>query len=518
MADYLALFGVDSRKPRRVLELLCSGWYSIDELIAGTAVPHRTVREIVELLGERLVWRADRCQLAERYRSDYLSLFEGRAGAGFEPAELLARLTEAIANVPAALAVLDHVPATPESVLRRAQWLDQRFDLSGARILCLGDHDLTSVALRMLRPDVHLTVVDVDDRLLGYLEGIFPRGQWPVGTGEPIRTLHADFRLGLPPSVLADVDLVFTDPPYTPDGIELFLRRGMESLRDPHAGRVVLAYGYSARTPTLGWQVQRAIVDLGLLIEELVPDFDRYRGAPAIGSASDLHVCRPAGKPAKRGRAKRAIYTHGAQSVEAATEAPTEVRARFRELVDAAEQLRGPDWDRARQATPLAVYDLTADPGAWLARTLLASNAERVAVLLRNDHPDLATGTAQRAIAELLDGKYTLRPHRSTPDARHAILYADRVAHTELAPQERVLREVLDRAHGKLGNTWPEALATVCGQHRKTAREAVQQAIAERHPPAVLDARLIDLSIPRIRQLRGIIATTASTAPGDRVL
>ncbi|MFD0477688.1 bis-aminopropyl spermidine synthase family protein [Nonomuraea thailandensis] len=100
----------------------------------------------------------------------------------------LDRLTTLIAKAPRARHVLDHVSATPETVLRRALLLGARFWLPGARLLCVGDHDLTSLAVKLVHPETDVTVVDVDERILAYLD------EQRLG----VRTRWADLRLGLP--------------------------------------------------------------------------------------------------------------------------------------------------------------------------------------------------------------------------------------------------------------------------------------------------------------------------------
>ena len=59
---------------------------------------------------------------------------------------------------------LDHVSATPLTAVKRARWLTASYHPDGAGALGLGDHDLAALALLLLRPDLHVTVVDVDER------------------------------------------------------------------------------------------------------------------------------------------------------------------------------------------------------------------------------------------------------------------------------------------------------------------------------------------------------------------
>ncbi|WP_433869975.1 bis-aminopropyl spermidine synthase family protein [Saccharopolyspora sp. CA-218241] len=479
--------GVHSRPLREVLALLAAGPLPFDELVRRSALPRRTVEDLLAALGPDLDRDADGCRLVPAVRAEYRSRLAPPAA---EPdAEVAALLRRFIATGPAPLAALDHVTATPETVLRRAEWLRDHYDLTGARLLFLGDHDLTSTAVALLAPEASITVVDVDERILRHLDALSAEHRLGV------RTLHADLRFGLPPAVRAGADLVFTDPPYTPEGIGLFAGRAAEAMAGP-GSRLLLAYGFSPRTPALGLKVQQELLRLGMVFEAVLPGFHRYEGAQAIGSAADLYVCQPTGKARKKGARGQAIYTHGPQAVESAG-GPAPLEALGALLGTPVTALRGPDWTAPVSAA--AVFDLRADPGPWLARMLLACSADRVAFLLPNQHPDLADERGQRALADLVAGKYALRLHRSAPDPAHAVVVAEAVTDDSAAGG------LLRRAHGKLGNVWREALIATGGG---TKREAADRVAALVPDPEDLALRLIDLPRHRIAEL----LTAARTA------
>lgn len=463
-----------ARPVRLVTTLLSEGWRDIDELVLGSALPRRSVEELLAEFGDDLEHRGDSVRLREGSAARAAELAGGQAEP---PADLLDRIRSHIEGVPAPLPALDHVQATPETVLRRAGWLDEEYDLRQARLLFLGDHDLTSLAVRALRPDARLTVVDVDDRILEYIDDL---------SDGSIRTVHTDLRFGLPLAVAGSADVVFSDPPYTQAGMALFAARGIECLERPKEGRLLLAYGYSERHPTLGRQVQRELLSLGLTFEAIIPDFNRYTGAQAVGSAADLYVCQPTaragGKRARKGNAEQAIYTRGPRSVEA-DQAPRRLHDTLTAI--AAEggrnvEQRDPDWTRPR-AVPEGVavaVDLSGDPGPWLPRLLLAVNADRVAALVPNNHPDLTDERAQAALVELLRPKYRLRLLRSTPDNSHAVVVAEAAPATAAEPG---VHAVWTRAHARLGNVWPRADADIA------------------------DLRLIDLPRHRIAEVRRLL-------------
>src|SRR4051794_36755960 len=217
--ELLAKAGVDSLRLRRALALLGAGrWWTLADLVRETATSRRAIESLLRVLpiehsGDRVRITADRCNRYNGAEEADISAFgdpTAGAAAGVHP-DVLARLETLIAKAPRGRQALDHVSATAETVLRRALLLGRRFWLPGARLLCVGDHDLTSLAVRMLHPEVEVAVADVDDRVLGYIDA------QDLG----VRTRWADLRLGLPASLRGWADLAITDPPYTPEGVGL---------------------------------------------------------------------------------------------------------------------------------------------------------------------------------------------------------------------------------------------------------------------------------------------------------
>jgi hypothetical protein len=541
----LAGAGIAARRLRTVVRLLTEGSHTLPSLVAASAVDRRSVEALLTALGGDLVRDGDTMRIAPASTDAYRDLVDYPQLLATEPADpfarqlaaqadLLARVRRWIATAPGARQALDHVSATPETVVRRALWLDATFDLAGARLLCVGDHDLTSLAVAALNPRAAVTVVDVDDAILEHID---------TASGGRVRCLWADFRFGLAPGASGWGDLVLTDPPYTPDGVRLFLTRGLEGLRDREHARLVMAYGYGENHPALGLAVQQAVTGLQLTYQAVLPAFNRYDGAQAVGSASDLYVLRPTARAFRAldrgadrrgaGRAPVNIYTHGAQALEGDggtldDGVVTAVRAAAAGPAGLPVGFVGPGWP-GRDVSPLAALfggeppaeltrcdgalalDLSGDPGGWLARALLAAGARRLALLVPNGHQDLASEAAQRALASLVAPRYRLRLRRSTPGPKLAIVEAERVDADGLAAGPRAVRDVLDRAHGKLGNTWREALvrASAAAGAPLTKNEARARAQDAAGRPEVLGEQV--LALPR-HIVGGVLADVAASA------
>jgi hypothetical protein len=495
------LEGVGSRRFRHALSLLTGdrSW-DADGLAAATAAPRRSIDALLSALGDDLDGGRIRPSRAGTYRALAVPeiLADPVAHLLPEHAETIAEMEKLIAAAPRARTALDHVAATAGTAVRRALLIGARFWLGGARLLCVGDHDLTSLAVALTHPGVEITVVDIDERILEFI------GEEAARRGLPIRCRFADLRLGLPPGAREWADLAFTDPPYTPDGVALFTLRGLEGLRDRGTGRVLVAYGASEGTPALALKVQAALGRLNLANEAIWPDFNRYHGAPAIGSASDLYVLRPTNRTWKMlGSAPAAtrIYTQGPQAVEATDETVAAATVGSAELL-VGEWPKGfaPGTPRVHLSTWLAkpyagrdrdvAVALPAATDALPARVLLAARAERVRVL--------TPGTVPRSLKGLLSAVYDI-------ETMPGEITASRVAPPE-GPRG-VLRHILDRPHGKIANAWREGLIShAAGDLTKNeARARIQEAA-----PWLGDATVLDLPAHRLRSLPDAVRRSAA--------
>jgi hypothetical protein len=174
---------------------------------------------------------------------------------------------------------LDQVYATLETTARRARFLIERGDVQ--RGLCLlGDDDLLSLALFYAGVTRQVTVVEVDPDLVRlYRERAEKEGM-------ELRVVERDLREPLPKELGERFGAVFTDPPYAKEGFSLFISRAIEASREDAV--VSVCFGASRRAYERGLEKQRLITDAGLLILEVIPDFNAYDGAHAIGARSAL--------------------------------------------------------------------------------------------------------------------------------------------------------------------------------------------------------------------------------------
>lgn len=319
-------FGVSLKPVVAAISALSQrSWKSIDDLIDVSCLPHRTILDLVNILSEFVERKGNALRLNKNASKalvttfgDIIPCLENHDG---EKKPEIPPLSEIISHAPRFDFNLDHVSATPDTCARRAFWLNQNFYLHNQDVLFLGDHDLTSIALGLLARESRIAVVDVDERVLEYINSECRR------RGLRIETYFADLRLALPKSLESRFALVITDPPYTPLGMRLFLSRAIEALAQGSWNRIVACYGYTPLSPMLGLEVQRELMSLNVVYEAILPKFNRYNRAGAIGKSSGLYVFQPTrlSLPAASNPPENPnIYSHGVASSDAISFLPTE--------------------------------------------------------------------------------------------------------------------------------------------------------------------------------------------------
>ncbi len=453
----LESYGVAGRRLVGAIDLLSGPALTLTDLIRKSGLPRRTVERLLLSLDQDVLRTSGgRLQLRQAAgtspNSLALSHRNARAAGPQDDLPSIDFVRRIVRGAPKAKKNLDHVSATPETVIRRARHIQNTFMLDGRRMVFVGDHDLTSIAVATLVPSADLTVVDIDEDLLEYISVVAAEYKLRI------RCLYADLTTSMPASTVGVSDLVFTDPPYTPDGVSVFLCRAVSTLVRTRQTRILMAYGFSDTHPSLGLNVQKELGNLDLAIESILPSFNQYDGAEALGCRSDLYTLQPTAKTwskAERGlqRGLHAIYTHGDRSIEKGERGAS---VGLGPLFDIAEYpAQGYEearhWpcavaadvrDRVPERRTLSAL-LSGDVGrpgddvfanllngheTWLARSLIASAADRLLLLVPNGHPDISNQDGQRQLADLIDGKYNIRFLRSRPNANLAVADAARCA------------------------------------------------------------------------------------------
>jgi hypothetical protein len=127
-------------------------------------------------------------------------------------------------------------------------------------------------------------VFEIDQRLIDLIETIARENK--LG----IRVIKQDFRQTMSNEFYGRFDTIFTDPPYTPVGINMFLNKAVNLLNPSLLSRIYLCYGNSDRAREREVEIQKILVDHNLLIKAKIYQFNKYYEAESIGSNSSLYV------------------------------------------------------------------------------------------------------------------------------------------------------------------------------------------------------------------------------------
>jgi len=239
-----------------------------------------------------------------------------RVVIGPELQPVLAELRDLASARPPVDWTLDQSHATAATALRRALLLHQNGDLSGRRIIFLGDDDVTSLASALLLRTAQgdgaaqdpgsqgITVLEYDRRLVELLRSA-------AGTiGVPFRAETFDLLWDLPHWARAAHDVAVCDPPYTVLGLRLFVSRAIEALESKPGKRIYLCY--PRKSPAEALAVQQWLAECGLLVREVIPGFNRYHGASILANQSDMIVLETTAntRPDVDAGGESRIYTH----------------------------------------------------------------------------------------------------------------------------------------------------------------------------------------------------------------
>jgi predicted methyltransferase len=226
--------------------------------------------------------------------------------------EIKEKLQETFNNRPQVDVAIDQSKSSIDTSLKRAILCLKNHGLVGKRILCLGDDDLVSISLgyllkKLFNDNIHhntkITVMDIDKRIINYISNIV------VQESLPINCEYVDFSEPLDNDFKNQFDCFFTDPPYTIEGMNIFLSRGIEALMDDSGLNIYFSYAH--KSPDFQLTMQKYFLSMGLTVSEIIPRFNTYEGASIIGNTGQMIILKTtnATKALIKDPYKGALYT-----------------------------------------------------------------------------------------------------------------------------------------------------------------------------------------------------------------
>jgi len=155
-----------------------------------------------------------------------------------------------------------------EDVLKRLAFIYNKGDLCNTRILILGDDDLLSVAIAMTGLPQEIIVLDIDERLVHYIQDVSSKEHLNIETeGYSIKNkipLHRK------------IDVFISDPVESLPGIKLFLSRGISLLAN--GGRFYFGLTHIDSSLSKWQKIEHMLVNGGCVITDIIRDFASYPG------------------------------------------------------------------------------------------------------------------------------------------------------------------------------------------------------------------------------------------------
>jgi predicted methyltransferase len=175
---------------------------------------------------------------------------------------------------------------SPETIVQRVAFMHESRALAGKDVLVMGEDVSAAVAIALAgkalsqsgRLARRVVALHPEERVLSEVRDVAVREGVIVGLvkHDPRRSLMEDLE--------GEFDTVFVAPSAIFSSIIDLLSRTIEAAK-PQGGQVFLACPPLSLDDRI--DAQRAILDLGLAIERLVPGFDRYEGSK---QPSDMYV------------------------------------------------------------------------------------------------------------------------------------------------------------------------------------------------------------------------------------
>lgn len=182
--------------------------------------------------------------------------------------DVLRQYQEIAKERPEAIEVYDQGFISTDGVMRRAEFIYERGDLA-TNIFVVGDDDLFSIAASLTGIPKKITVVEIDERLVDFIN------KKADEFGLRVEAMVYDVQQSFPEELRKKYDVFVTDPVETIPGLKLFLSRGVSTLKGPGcAGYFGITTLEASRKKW--YEIQKMIYDMGFIITDLRRKFSVY--------------------------------------------------------------------------------------------------------------------------------------------------------------------------------------------------------------------------------------------------
>lgn len=266
-----------------LFSLLANGTVStVQDLVKNSGIPVSTINDIVQICGNLVSIKGNAISISQELSNKSFDKLESDILIIDKDVEDEITKIRVKYNLNPKRE-LDQFFATENTTVKKALVVGKLGLVKLNNIAILGDDDFVSIALTLKYKNIsEVTVFETDKQLI-----------------DKINLVAKDYKLNIncieynakdliPANFKNKFDLVLTDPPYTDNGIELFLDRAISLIKQN--GYVFLNYGNSFKTPEKYIRIQEIFNKYSLFIKNVFYNFNQYNGAVSIGSNSSLYI------------------------------------------------------------------------------------------------------------------------------------------------------------------------------------------------------------------------------------
>nr|MDO8079577.1 bis-aminopropyl spermidine synthase family protein [Candidatus Freyarchaeota archaeon] len=162
-----------------------------------------------------------------------------------------------------------------ETLLRKFTLMQSFNDVEGKDVIFVGDDDLLSVFTALLGDANRITVLDVDERILGLIDKLSEENDLNI------ETLKHNLMFPLPSILQGKFDTFCTDSSHCLGGIVLFVSRGISSLKKETETAGYFNFQTVDEAPLMSFQIRRRIFEyltnrMKVVISCALPSFSYY--------------------------------------------------------------------------------------------------------------------------------------------------------------------------------------------------------------------------------------------------
>ena len=162
----------------------------------------------------------------------------------------------------------DQLSILPGAVKNKLAVMLKKNDLRNRDVLCMGDDDLFSVACSLTGLPRSITVFEIDEKVIGFINKV--SRELPI----PIKTVSLNLLKPLPKNYNGSFDVFVAEPPDTVKGTLLFVSRGMQALRKD--GVFYLGMTEVTLSKKQWLEIEKTVLAAGITLTDIIGGFEEY--------------------------------------------------------------------------------------------------------------------------------------------------------------------------------------------------------------------------------------------------